>query len=54
MEHFFGIACQINSDFDFAELIQIVPKISQYTKTLRNKKLTFNKEKSIRKDQFFE
>jgi hypothetical protein len=26
VEHFFGIARQINSDFDFAELIQIVPK----------------------------
>jgi hypothetical protein len=55
VEHFFGIACQINFDFDFAELIQMVPKISrQYTKALRNEKLTFNKEKSIREGQFFE
>jgi len=48
VEHFFGIARQINSDFDFAELIQMVPKISQYTKALRSEKLSFEKEKSVR------
>ena len=47
VKHFFGIAHQINSDFDFAELIQMIPKISQYTKALRSEKLTFEKEKSI-------
>jgi hypothetical protein len=47
-EHFFGVARQINSDFDFAELIQMLPKISQYTKALRNKKLSFDKERSVR------
>lgn len=47
-EHFFGVARQINSDFDFSELIQMLPKISQYTKALRNKKLSFNKERSVR------
>ncbi len=35
-EHFFGIARQINSDFDFAELVQMLSKISQYTKALQN------------------
>lgn len=47
-EHFFGVARQINPDFDFAEIIQMLPKISQYTKTLRNKKLSFEKGKSVR------
>ena len=42
VEHFFGIARQLNSDFDFADLIQMLPKISQYTKALRSKKLTFS------------
>jgi hypothetical protein len=42
------MARQINSDFDFSELIQMLPKISQYTKALRNKKLSFNKERSVR------
>ncbi|CAB4417773.1 unnamed protein product [Rhizophagus irregularis] len=45
-EHFFGVAKQINPDFDFAELIQMLPKISQYTKALRNGKLNFDKERS--------
>ncbi|RGB43482.1 hypothetical protein C1646_749709 [Rhizophagus diaphanus] len=54
VEHFFGIARQINLDFDFAELIQIVLKISQYTKALKNEKLNFNKEKSVRKGYQFE
>src|SRR3954452_23222268 len=47
-EHFFGIARQINSDFDFIELIQMLPKISQYAKALRNGKLSFDKERSVR------
>ncbi|GBB95371.1 hypothetical protein RclHR1_02520006 [Rhizophagus clarus] len=45
-EHFFGVARQINSDFDFFELIQMLPKISQYAKALRHKKLSFDKERS--------
>ncbi|RGB36636.1 hypothetical protein C1646_757851 [Rhizophagus diaphanus] len=49
-EHFFGMARQINSDFDFSELIQMLPKISQYTKALRNKKLSFNKKRSVREE----
>ncbi|PKB94280.1 hypothetical protein RhiirA5_439152, partial [Rhizophagus irregularis] len=53
-EHFFGVARQINSDFDFSELIQMLPKISQYTKALRNKKLSFNKERSVREGYLFD
>ena len=49
-EHFFGIARQINPDFDFAEIIQMLPKISQYTKALRNKNLSFEKGKSVCED----
>ncbi|CAG8591405.1 21300_t:CDS:2, partial [Gigaspora rosea] len=45
VEHFFGIACQLNSDFDFFDLTQIIPKISQYNKALRAEKLKFAKEK---------
>ncbi|PKY60938.1 hypothetical protein RhiirA4_308934, partial [Rhizophagus irregularis] len=48
VEHFFGIARQLNSDFDFADLIQMLPKISQYTKALRSKKLFFDQEKTVR------
>ena len=48
VEHFFGIARQLNSDFDFADLIQMIPKISQYNKALRSKKLSFDQEKTVR------
>ncbi|GES74758.1 hypothetical protein GLOIN_2v1772310 [Rhizophagus clarus] len=53
-EHFFGVARQINSDFSFAEIIQMLPKISQYTKALRNKKLNFEKGKSVREGYNFD
>ncbi|PKK58384.1 hypothetical protein RhiirC2_720558 [Rhizophagus irregularis] len=53
-EHFFGVARQINSDFDFSELIQMLPKISQYIKALQNKKLSFNKERSVREGYLFD
>ncbi|GBC00434.1 hypothetical protein RclHR1_38560001 [Rhizophagus clarus] len=51
-EHFFGVARQINSDFDFFELIQMLPKISQFAKALRNKKLSFDKERSVREGMY--
>jgi hypothetical protein len=47
-EHFFGMACQINSDFNYSELLQLVPKISQCAKALRTKNITLEKEKSVR------
>jgi hypothetical protein len=47
-EHFFGIACQINADFNFAELIQMIPKIVQFNNALRSQKLNFDKEKTVR------
>ena len=46
-EYFFRIAWQINSDFDFAKIIQMLSKIMQYSKVLRSKKLVFEKEKSV-------
>jgi hypothetical protein len=33
-KYFFGIAKQINSDFDFAEILQIFSKITQYANAL--------------------
>jgi hypothetical protein len=53
VEHFFGIARQLNSDFDFADLIKMLPKISQYTKALKSKKLTFNQEKTVHQGKQF-
>ncbi|GBC36316.2 hypothetical protein GLOIN_2v1779614 [Rhizophagus irregularis DAOM 181602=DAOM 197198] len=53
-EHFFGMACQINSDFNYSELLQLVPKISQCTKALRIKNVTLEKEKSVRDGYYFD
>jgi len=47
-EHFFGMARQINSDFNYSELLQLVPKISQCAKALRTKNIILEKEKSVR------
>ncbi|EXX65938.1 hypothetical protein RirG_128550 [Rhizophagus irregularis DAOM 197198w] len=47
-EHFFGMARQINSDFNYSELLQLVPKISQCAKALRTRNITLEKEKSVR------
>jgi hypothetical protein len=46
-EHFFGMARQINSDFNYSELLQLVPKISQYAKALKTKNIMFEKEKFV-------
>ena len=53
IEHFFGIPRQLNPDFDFADLIQMLPKISQYTKALRSKKLVVDQEKTVRQGKIF-
>jgi hypothetical protein len=52
-EHVFGIAWQIRTDFDFAEILQITSKISHYSKSLRNNNILFNKEKSVREGKAF-
>ena len=53
VKHFFGIARQLNPDFDFADLIQMLPKISQYTKALRSKRLVFSQEKTVRQGKCY-
>src|SRR6266540_2677520 len=50
VEHFFGITRQLNSNFDFSDLIQMLSKISQYTKALRSNKLVFDQEKNVCQD----
>ncbi|RHZ55132.1 hypothetical protein Glove_420g97 [Diversispora epigaea] len=42
----FGITRQIRADFDFAEILQMVPKILQYIKS-SNDNLSFEKKKSV-------
>ncbi|RHZ80535.1 hypothetical protein Glove_134g157 [Diversispora epigaea] len=53
-EHVFGIARQINSDFDFAELLQMVSKISHYFKSTSTDNILIEKEKSVREGYLFD
>ncbi|RHZ72726.1 hypothetical protein Glove_239g23 [Diversispora epigaea] len=46
-EYVFGIARQIRTDFDFAELLQMISKISHYSKSIRTSNLLDEKEKSV-------
>ncbi|PKC56066.1 hypothetical protein RhiirA1_446657 [Rhizophagus irregularis] len=50
VEHFFGVARQINSDFTYADLIHLIPKIAQHSKALRNNNIIYEKEKLVRED----
>ena len=52
-EHIFGIARQIRTDFDFAELLQMIPKISHYSKSIRTNNLSVEKEKSVREGNIY-
>ncbi|GBC46319.2 hypothetical protein GLOIN_2v1779586 [Rhizophagus irregularis DAOM 181602=DAOM 197198] len=53
-ERFFGMARQINSDFNYSELLQLVPKISQCAKALRTKNIILEKEKSVYEGYHFD
>jgi hypothetical protein len=52
-EHVFGIARQIHADFDFAGILQMVPKIFHYFKSIRTDDILIEKEKSVREGIFF-
>ncbi|CAG8771241.1 6964_t:CDS:2, partial [Dentiscutata erythropus] len=45
-EHIFGIACQFRADFTYLEILQMVPKIRQYSRTVQSDGLLFTKEKT--------
>ncbi|RIB06920.1 hypothetical protein C2G38_1985121, partial [Gigaspora rosea] len=46
-KHIFEVARQFRSDFTFLEILQIVPKISQYFRSIQSEYLLFRKEKKI-------
>ncbi|PKC03959.1 hypothetical protein RhiirA5_422956 [Rhizophagus irregularis] len=48
------LAHQINSNFNYSELLQLVLKISQCAKALRTKNITLEKEKSVRNNYHFD
>ncbi|RHZ82106.1 hypothetical protein Glove_114g59 [Diversispora epigaea] len=53
-EHVFGIARQICTDFDFAELLQMVSKISHYFKSTKTDNISIEREKSVRDGYIFD
>ncbi|CAB4436211.1 unnamed protein product [Rhizophagus irregularis] len=52
-EHIFGISHQFRSDFNYLEIIQIVPKIDQYLRSVKSDNLIFRKEKKVREGYDF-
>ena len=46
-EHIFGIARQFRPDFTYLEILQMVPKIGQYFKSIQSDNLLFRKEKKV-------
>jgi hypothetical protein len=52
-EHIFGIARQFRSDFTYLEIIQLVPKISQYLRSVQSDNLLFRKEKKVREGKYY-
>ncbi|PKK77632.1 hypothetical protein RhiirC2_652996 [Rhizophagus irregularis] len=46
-EHIFGISCQFCADFNYLEIVQMIPKINQYLRSVKSDDLTFKKEKKV-------
>ncbi|RHZ70351.1 hypothetical protein Glove_272g34 [Diversispora epigaea] len=53
-EHVFGIVRQICTDFDFAELLQMVSKIPHYFKSTKTDNISIEREKSVRDGYIFD
>jgi hypothetical protein len=52
-EHFFGIARQLHNDFKYNDILNLVPKITHYTKSIKAGNIALNKEKTVREGMFF-
>ncbi|GET51984.1 hypothetical protein GLOIN_2v1885938 [Rhizophagus irregularis DAOM 181602=DAOM 197198] len=47
-EHIFGISCQFCANFNYLEIVQMVPKINQYLRSVKSDDLMmFRKEKKL-------
>ncbi|PKK57776.1 hypothetical protein RhiirC2_871746 [Rhizophagus irregularis] len=52
-EHIFGISRQFCADFNYLEIVQMVPKINQYLRSILSENLLFRKEKKVREGYDF-
>jgi len=51
-EHFFGVARQLHNDFKYNDILNLIPKITHYTKSLKAGDVTLNKEKTVREGMY--
>jgi hypothetical protein len=52
-EHIFGISRQFCADFNYLEIIQMVPKINQYLRSILSENLLFRKEKKVHEGKYY-
>ena len=51
-EHFFGVARQLHNDFKYNDILNLVSKITHYTKSIKAGDIALNKEKTVREGMF--
>ena len=47
-EHFFGVARQLHNDFKYNDILNLIPKIAHYTKSIKTGDIALNKKKTMR------
>lgn len=52
-EHIFGISRQFCANFNYLKIVQMVPKINQYLRSILSENLLFRKEKKVREGKYY-
>ena len=52
-EHFFGVARQLHNDFKYGDILNLIPKITHYTKSIKAGGITLDKEKTVREGNVY-
>src|SRR5436305_283471 len=47
-EYFFGVTRQLHNNFKYNDILNLVPKIAHYTKSIKARDIALNKEKTVR------
>ncbi len=51
-EHFFDVAKQLHNNFKYNNILNLISKITYYTKSIKMRRIVLNKEKTMCKDMF--
>jgi len=51
-EHFFGVARQLHNNFKYGDILNLILKITHYTKSIKAEGIILNKEKIVREGIF--